>query len=103
MNINRVVGYLSIRYKLVIAFLATSFIPLIALGIYGLNIFSAGLSTMANKHVEDEVFTIARLMDSFLTTVQHDLSNLSRNLPSLVEIPPLRKVSNPRHEGKAEW
>lgn len=103
MNINKVIGYLSIQYKLIIVFLAISFIPLIALGIYGLNIFSAGLSTMANKHVENEAFTIARLMDSFLTTVQHDLSNLSRNLPSLVEIPPLREVPHLGHEGKAEW
>ncbi len=103
MNINKVIGYLSIQYKLIIAFLAISFIPLIALGIYGLNVFSAGLNTMADKHVEDEVFTIARLMDSFLTTVQHDLSNLSRNLPFLVEIPPLREAPHPGHEGKAEW
>ncbi|MBI2486084.1 MAG: HAMP domain-containing protein [Deltaproteobacteria bacterium] len=103
MNINKIVGYLSIWYKLIIAFLAVSFIPLVVVGGYGLNIFSTGLSTMADKHVEDEVFTIARLMDSFLTTVQHDLSNLSRNLPSLVEIPPLREAPHPGQEGKAEW
>jgi len=103
MNINKVIGYLSIQYKLIIAFLAISFIPLIALGIYSLNIFSTGLSAMADEHVKDEVFTIARLMDSFLTTVQHDLSNLSRGLPYLVKMPPLREAPHLGQEGKAEW
>lgn len=96
MNINKVIGYLSIRYKLIVVFLSVSFIPLIVVGTYGLTILSTGLSTMADKHVEDEVFTIARLMDSFLTTVQHGLSHLSRNIQYSVEIPSTR-------EGKAKW
>lgn len=103
MKINQVIGYLSIRYKFIITFFIISFIPLIVVGTYGLFILSTGLNTMAKHHAEDEVFTIARLMDSFLTTVQHDLSNLSVNIQPLVEITPIRNTSYPNQDGKVEF
>jgi len=100
MNINKLIGYLSIHYKFTIAFLALSLVPLIVLGIYSLSIFYNSLHTMSNNHVEDKVYSIARIMNSFLQTVRHDLSNLSRDNSSLIKILNIKNTSYYQQEGK---
>lgn len=100
MNINKLIGYLNIHYKFTIAFLALSLVPLIVLGIYSLSIFYNSLHTMSNNHVEDKVYSIARIMNSFLQTVRHDLSNLSRDNSSLIKILNIKNTSYYQQEGK---
>jgi signal transduction histidine kinase/HAMP domain-containing protein len=102
MNINKLIGYLSIYYKLIIAFIAISFIPLIVVGVVCFKVSYTGFSTMARNHLKDEVFTIARLMDNFLTTVEHDLSNLNGDLSSFVDISAISKTSYSIQEVKPE-
>ncbi|MGB7293295.1 MAG: ATP-binding protein [Thermodesulfobacteriota bacterium] len=58
MNINKLVGYLSIRYKLIIAFLAASCIPLITFLVYELYIASAALRSAAGKNLESTAYII---------------------------------------------
>ena len=69
MNINKLVGYLSIRHKLIIAFLAISCIPLITFLVYEFYIFSTAISRTGDKTLEAKAYIAIGAISVFLIGV----------------------------------
>ncbi len=69
LNINKLVGYLSIRHKLIIAFLAVACIPLVTFLVYEASITSNALWTAADNKAEGTPFIAMGVIGVFLIGV----------------------------------
>jgi PAS domain S-box-containing protein len=81
-NVNKIIPWLSIRSKLIIAFAGLSIIPVLLLGIHGIFSNVSMMKEIAYENLTHDVRTIRENTANFLINVETDLL-LLKNIPSL--------------------
>ncbi len=79
MNLNQLFRHLSIQWKLIIAFVLLSIVPVCAIGFYEIHSRLKTLEQIAIENVQHDVFNIQEKFQAFLTHVEEDLHYLSHS------------------------
>ena len=79
MNLNQLFRHLSIQWKLIIAFVLLSIVPVCAIGFYEIHSRLKTLEQIAIENVQHDVSNIQEKAQAFLTHVEEDIHYLSHS------------------------
>ena len=72
-NLNKIFRYLSIKTKLLIAFVGLSIIPLLIFGIYGLYLNIKNLNQIIYENINHDVELIRKNLENFINEIKKDI------------------------------
>ncbi len=101
MNINKLFPNLSMRSKLLVAFVSLAAVPLGVLGWYGIRSVTRALTGRALSQLKVDVTSKATEIEHFLADVQQDVLYLAQT-SSLQELVGVSKRDHPRQYARAK-